>query len=161
MSFLKVLVVSLLVVGTACHGTNKHSHENPNDDIELRIDLQNLFRQYGNNKFSMNTEQLREFLNEFDINHSGRDEQRYICLQDKIQGFNNLTMHWHNNSVIDRKTFSKISSYLVSYVTRCFGENYNGTVHYHIKEPKKLTSLEKFKRNVTSISKESKRANKQ
>lgn len=154
------LFVSALLITIECHSDHddeEHDHDHHLHG-DLTLDLANIFKLYGNDTRSMRPEHLREFLGDFvslqAFTHAS--ESRYECLQNKVFNFNNLTLSWRNDSVINRSQFAKMSAYLLSYVNKCYGAKFNITESYdHIISPPSLSGWQKFKKNVPLISKES------
>jgi hypothetical protein len=124
---------------------------------ELKVDLENLFKFYGNSTFILRLDQLRKFLDDFSFKNLIKSQPKSKCIQKKLKNLYNLTMTWPSDTLIDRNTFSKISAYLVSYLNKCFGDKFNSTEYYYVETPLKLSPTENFKNNVAAISKESNR----
>lgn len=156
----KVVFVSALLITIQCHSDHDDEEQDHDHHLhgDLTLDLANIFKLYGNDTRSMRPEHLREFLSDFVSLQAFTlaSQSRYECLQNKVFNFNNLTLSWRSDSVINRNQFAKMSVYLLSYVNKCYGAKFNITESYdHNASPPFLSGWQEFKNNVPLISKES------
>lgn len=146
----------LLLLNTIICHKKSHNHEEIDHEKAkfLTTDFRSIFDAYGESLTSMNVTQLNNFIDTFQTLIGGNNTETGRCLTSRFTSFNGLVSKWGNETIIDRNTFAKISSYLISYVSKCF-KNPNEIENYAIdKEGSKLTGWQKFVRNVPLISKE-------
>lgn len=154
---LALVTLLCLQVSFECH---KKSHKHETIDHEkfkfLTTDFRNIFRAYGESSTTMNVTQLNSFLDDFQSTMSENGTERENCISHRVEGFSDLVSKWNNETKIDRNTFAKISSYLVSYVIKC-SKDQNEIETYPIEIKRvKLNDWQKFIKNIPLISKESK-----
>lgn len=156
--FLLISIACLLNLSIICHSSDKHFDQNLNNKYtELSEDLVDVFKHYGNNTKSLNPNQLRKFLNNFHSRYFRNfinDSEQSQCLKEKISKFNDITNLWKNDTIINRDTFAKVSSYILSYVSKCFGDH-NINENFYIKsEADYPSSWQIFRNNIHQITKE-------
>lgn len=141
-----VLLLSLIYI--QCHS---HS-ENQNNKEELKL----IFHKYANNSNLMNSKQLINFMIEFKQIFTNDDQLNSNCFDSKFNQLLNQTKSLNNDTVIDGNKFSKMSTYLVLIIDKCFSVNqFNNSQFNQKNDQNNPSSWDTFVQNIRSISKES------
>jgi hemerythrin len=124
------MIKLLLIFILSCMINLQRAQSIKSNNTHLKATLvDELFYKYSNTTNSLSLSDLANFLENFpklifsnskiDSNH----EAPFNCLHRNVLKISNLTNLLNNQTVVDKKKFSVISLFLVSYIEKCLSEN--------------------------------------